>query len=70
VIFYSQVLNGVLLPLVLVLMLLLINRPRLMGRYVNNLIFNVIAWGTVIVVGVLTVVSTVQGVLGGGGGGG
>ena len=59
-IFYSQVLNGVLLPVVLVLMLLLINQPRIMGSYVNGLAFNVIAWATVILVGGLTVVSTVQ----------
>ncbi|GAC1572868.1 MAG: Nramp family divalent metal transporter [Candidatus Elarobacter sp.] len=69
IIFYSQVLNGVLLPLVLVLMLLLINRTKLMGAYTNNLAFNVIAWGTVGIVGALTVVSTVQTVLGGFGGG-
>jgi NRAMP (natural resistance-associated macrophage protein)-like metal ion transporter len=66
IIFYSQVLNGVLLPLVLVLMLLLINKPRLMGTYTNNLAFNVIAWTTVVTVGGLTVLSTVQLVLGGG----
>jgi hypothetical protein len=35
---------------------------------VNNLAFNVIAWATVIIVGSLTVVSTVQTVLGGGAG--
>jgi NRAMP (natural resistance-associated macrophage protein)-like metal ion transporter len=66
IIFYSQVLNGVLLPLVLVLMLLLINKPRLMGAYTNNLAFNVIAWATVVTVGGLTVLSTVQLVLGSG----
>ncbi|MBV8152739.1 MAG: Nramp family divalent metal transporter [Candidatus Eremiobacteraeota bacterium] len=59
-IFYSQVLNGVLLPVVLVLMLILINQPRLMGTYTNNLAFNVIAWATVIVVGGLTLISTAQ----------
>jgi NRAMP (natural resistance-associated macrophage protein)-like metal ion transporter len=66
IIFYSQVLNGVLLPLVLVLMLLLINKPRLMGTYTNNLAFNLIAWTTVVTVGGLTVLSTVQLVLSGG----
>ncbi|GAC1420076.1 MAG: Nramp family divalent metal transporter [Candidatus Velthaea sp.] len=59
-IFYSQVLNGVLLPIVLVLMLLLINNKKLMGTYVNNFAFNAIAWATVIIVGALTVVSTIQ----------
>lgn len=70
IIFYSQVLNGVLLPLVLILMLLLINRPRIMGRYVNNLAFNVIAWATVVIVGALTVVSTVQTMVSGNSAGG
>ncbi len=69
IIFYSQVLNGVLLPVVLVLMLLLINRPRLMGTYVNNFAFNAIAWATVVIVGLLTIVSTVQTMLSGNGAG-
>jgi Mn2+/Fe2+ NRAMP family transporter len=60
----------VLLPVVLVLMLLLINRPRLMGTYVNGVFFNAIAWATVIIVGVLTVVSTIQTVFQGNGAGG
>ncbi len=46
----SQVLNGVLLPLVIVFMLLLINRKDLMGEYVNSRSFNVVAWATAIVV--------------------
>jgi Mn2+/Fe2+ NRAMP family transporter len=70
IIFDSQVLNGVLLPIILVLMLLLINRPRLMGKYVNNLAFNTIAWATVVIVGLLTVVSTIQTILAGNGAGG
>jgi NRAMP (natural resistance-associated macrophage protein)-like metal ion transporter len=36
VILWSQVANGILLPFVLVYMLLLINRPRLMGIYKNR----------------------------------
>jgi NRAMP (natural resistance-associated macrophage protein)-like metal ion transporter len=70
IIFYSQVLNGVLLPVILVLMLLLINRPRLMGSYTNSLAFNAIAWATVIIVGVLTVVSTFQTLISGNSAGG
>ena len=45
IIFYSQVLNGMLLPIVLVLMLLLINNKKLMGKWATNSpLFNVIAW--------------------------
>lgn len=60
IIFGSQVLNGMLLPIVLILMLLLINNKRLMGAWTNNVAFNAIAWATVAIVGALTVVSTVQ----------
>lgn len=56
IIFYSQVANGMLLPIILVLMLLLINNKRLMGTWTNGYAFNVIAWATVIVVGALTVI--------------
>ncbi len=48
----SQVVNGVVLPFVLIFMLLLINKKELMGEYVNSRLFNVIAWGsTVIMIG-------------------
>jgi NRAMP (natural resistance-associated macrophage protein)-like metal ion transporter len=60
IIFYSQVLNGVLLPVVLVLMLLLINNKRLMGAWTNGAFFNVVAWATVGIVGLLTIVSTLE----------
>jgi Mn2+/Fe2+ NRAMP family transporter len=46
----SQVLNGVLLPVVVILMLILINRKDLMGEYTNSRWFNVIAWLTAIIV--------------------
>jgi Mn2+/Fe2+ NRAMP family transporter len=52
----SQVLNGVLLPLVIVFMLLLINRKDLMGENVNSAWFNVVAWVTAIVVIALSLV--------------
>jgi NRAMP (natural resistance-associated macrophage protein)-like metal ion transporter len=51
----SQVLNGVLLPPVLIYMLLLINRTSLMGKYVNSRVFNWIAWITAVIVIGLTV---------------
>jgi NRAMP (natural resistance-associated macrophage protein)-like metal ion transporter len=46
----SQVLNGVLLPVVIILMLLLINRKDLMGEHRNSRLWNVIAWATSIIV--------------------
>jgi Mn2+/Fe2+ NRAMP family transporter len=50
----SQVLNGVLLPPVLIYMLLLINKHRLMGRHVNGRLFNSIAWVTAAILIVIT----------------
>ena len=51
----SQVANGVLLPFVLVYMLLLVNRPRLMGSFKNKRWQNWIAWGTAVIMIVLTI---------------
>ncbi|MEO6323271.1 MAG: Nramp family divalent metal transporter [Thermoanaerobaculia bacterium] len=56
VLFLSQVLNGLLLPFVLVFVCLLINRSDLMGEYVNGRTWNVIAWGTCLVMIGLTIV--------------
>jgi len=46
---WSQVLNGILLPVVLVSMILLINNKKIMGTYVNKPFQNIIGWGTVII---------------------
>jgi NRAMP (natural resistance-associated macrophage protein)-like metal ion transporter len=52
----SQVLNGVLLPLVLIFMLKLINKHELMGKYINTRWWNTIAWITVIIMIALSLV--------------
>ena len=44
----SQVLNGVLLPFVLIFMILLINKQSLMGAWINPRWFNAVSWFTVI----------------------
>src|SRR6476661_952287 len=51
----SQVANGVVLPLVLIFMLMLTNDRELMGEHVNSRGFNIVAWTTVIVMIVLTI---------------
>ena len=53
---YSQVLNGVLLPVIIILMLLLINRKDLMGEHKNSRIWDVIAWSTSLIVIGMTLV--------------
>jgi len=45
----SQVVNGVVLPFVLIFMLLLINNKEIMGAYVNTRLFNAVAWLTTVV---------------------
>jgi NRAMP (natural resistance-associated macrophage protein)-like metal ion transporter len=51
----SQVVNGIVLPFVLIFMLLLINKKELMGEYVNSRLFNAVAWLTTVVMIGLTI---------------
>jgi Mn2+/Fe2+ NRAMP family transporter len=46
---WSQIINGILLPIVLVCMMLLINNKEVMGKHVNNLVQNIIGWSTIII---------------------
>ena len=46
---WSQVINAILLPVVLICMILLVNNRKIMGDYVNKPITNVIGWATVII---------------------
>ncbi len=63
IMFWSQTLNGVLLPLVLMVMLKLINDPGLMGRHVNTVPFNLVAWGTAAVMTALSVLLLITSVV-------
>lgn len=56
----SQVINGVLLPVVLICMMIMVNNKELMGKYVNNKIKNTIGWVTIVVLIVLTVILTLE----------
>ncbi|MCE5244051.1 MAG: divalent metal cation transporter, partial [Desulfobacteraceae bacterium] len=44
VMFWSQVINGLLLPIVLVFILLLVNDVQIMGNYRNSRAYNVVCW--------------------------
>jgi Mn2+/Fe2+ NRAMP family transporter len=46
---WSQVINGMLLPVVLICMILLVNNKKIMGKYVNKPINNIIGWGAIII---------------------
>ena len=63
----SQVVNGAVLPFVLIFMLLLINKKELMGEFVNKPVFNVIAWSTTVIMIVLTLLLVYGTVHGGAG---
>ncbi len=51
----SQVVNGVVLPFILVFMVLLINRKEIMGEFTNGKIWNAVSWFTVASVIALTI---------------
>ena len=53
---FSQVGNGIWLPIVIIFILLLVNRRDLMGEHVNSLTFNIVAWVTAIAMIILTLV--------------
>jgi NRAMP (natural resistance-associated macrophage protein)-like metal ion transporter len=63
----SQVVNGAVLPFVLIFMLLLINKKELMGEYANKPTFNIIAWATTVIMIGLTVMLVYGTVRGGAG---
>lgn len=50
ILYLSQVANGLLLPFVLILMLLIINDKSIMGDHVNSRLFNFISIATVLIV--------------------
>jgi len=60
----SQVINGVLLPFLLIFMMIIVNDRAIMGRHVNSRLNNVLAWTTIVVVISLTAVLLGMTVLG------
>jgi NRAMP (natural resistance-associated macrophage protein)-like metal ion transporter len=46
---WSQVINGILLPVVLVSMMILVNKKKIMGTFVNGRATNIIGWSAVVV---------------------
>lgn len=56
----SQVINGVLLPVVLICMMLMVNNKEIMGEYINNRIKNAVGWVTIVVLIILTIILTFE----------
>jgi Mn2+/Fe2+ NRAMP family transporter len=46
---WSQVINGMLLPVVLICMILLVNNKKIMGEYINKPLNNMIAWAAIVI---------------------
>ncbi|MEI7504861.1 MAG: divalent metal cation transporter, partial [Paludibacter sp.] len=46
---WSQIANGLLLPVVLICMILIVNNKEVMGDYVNKPFQNIIGWGTIVI---------------------
>jgi Mn2+/Fe2+ NRAMP family transporter len=51
---WSQVANGVLLPVVLICMILIVNNKEVMGKHVNNRVQNLFGWLTITILVGLT----------------
>ncbi|MBM6816648.1 Nramp family divalent metal transporter [Olsenella uli] len=60
----AQVINGVLLPVLLVFMVLIASDRHVMGRYANGRVWNALTWFTIVAVAILTVVMFVMQALG------
>jgi NRAMP (natural resistance-associated macrophage protein)-like metal ion transporter len=63
IMFVTQVLNGVLLPFILIFILILINDKKIMGEYVNKKGFNIFAWivsGIMIILSLLMLISLIR----------
>jgi Mn2+/Fe2+ NRAMP family transporter len=54
VLIVTQVINGVLLPVILIAVLKLVNNRELMGSHVNGVFYNIAAWLTTIIVSLLS----------------
>jgi len=53
---WSQRINGILLPVVLICMMLIINNKEIMGKHVNKFLGNIIGWLTIVILVVLSVI--------------
>ena len=60
---WTQVINAMLLPVVLISMILMVNNKRIMGAYTNNKFQNAVGWSTTIVLLVLTAMLVIPSVI-------
>ena len=60
----AQVINGVLLPVLLVFLVFIARDRRIMGDYRNGRVWNILTWATIVLITVLTVIMFVLQALG------
>ena len=60
VLLVAQALNGIILPVVAILIFIIINKKNLMGRFVNNVWLNIIGFVVVLIVTFLGLYSLVD----------
>jgi Mn2+/Fe2+ NRAMP family transporter len=60
---WSQVINAILLPVVLICMILLVNNKKIMGQHVNKPIINLVGWATVAILVGLSLMLLVSGII-------
>jgi Mn2+/Fe2+ NRAMP family transporter len=60
---WSQVINAILLPVVLVCMILLVNKKKIMGEHTNKPVINLIGWVTVVILIAMSAMLLVSGFL-------
>lgn len=60
----SQIISGILLPVLLVFLVIIINDKRTMGAYVNSKLWNVLTWATIVMTVALTITMFVMQALG------
>jgi len=63
IMFFSQTLNGILLPFILVIVLQLVNDREVMGAAVNSPLVNLIGWGTAFLMSTLTILLLITSIL-------
>lgn len=57
---WTQVINGILLPVVLISMMIIVNKEDIMGALTNNRLKNVIGWSTITILIILTLILTLE----------
>jgi len=64
VMYYSQVVNGLLLPVIVVLILRLANDPQILGERTNGPVYNVVCWTFAALIAAISIASVVLSVVG------